>query len=175
MMLLGALLARLTWSGPLLRVDRPRSQVVDPWPTAEEQFINAMLSKSADMEQALLSVEKYHPPAASPENQYYYRRSLVQLGALHLDRQQWDRAYEAYLKLSNVEPAEREFRAIGLAGLAIVHNERNEIEAMRDKLTKVWPDRSELDANLQGQLTAILQQREIRLRETGAGPGRLND
>ena len=39
------------------------------------------------------------------------------------------------------QPDEREFLAIGLAGQALIHDQRNEIEPLSDKLTDVWEDR----------------------------------
>ncbi len=159
-LLVGSLLGRWTWSGTLLQVDPQQIQAVDPKPTAEAQYIYAVF---ANREAAWLAVAQYHPPEASPENKYWSRRALHQLALFYLDRQDTDRAYEVFQNLANVEPAEREFRAIGLAGQAIIHDQRNAIGPLSEALADVWNDRDRLDANMRSRLEAIVAKRGIRL------------
>jgi serine/threonine-protein kinase len=165
----GGLLARLTWSGPLLKPDPEQAQIVDRKPTAEAQYIYAVFKNT---ESAWLSVKEHYPPEESPENMYQWRRTLHQLGLFYLDRQQWDRAYEAFAELASLPPTEREFRAIGLAGQALVHDQRNEMEPLSEKLTEVWNDRDLLDPELRNRLEAIIENRGIRVSSPRSGPNR---
>lgn len=166
-LLLGGVLARLTWPGPLLRVDPGQSQTVARKATAEEQFIAAVIANTED---AWRGVARFHPPEASPENKYYSRRALQQLALFYLDGQQLDHAFAAFGELANVEPAEREFRAIGLAGQAIIHDLRNESAPLSAKLADVWNDRDALDSDLRSRLEGIIEKRGIKLDAGGPRP-----
>ena len=161
-MLLGALLARLTWSGTAAAADPGQSQAVDRKPTAEAQYIYAVFANS---EQAWLTWQKHHPPEASPENQYWSAAIPAATRPVLSRSAGMGSCIRGVPELANVEPAEREFCAIGLAGQAIVHDQRNEIGPMSEKLATVWTDRDRLDTDMRGRLEAIVAKRGIRVGE----------
>jgi serine/threonine-protein kinase len=162
-MLAGGFLARVTWSGPLLWSNPEETAVaVEQLDTAQEQFIHGVLLGSVE---GLQSVAKYHSPAANPENEYWSRRALHQLAMLYLDNFERELSYRAFTQLAEIGPSEREFYAIGLAGQAVIHDQRDEVKPLSEKLPLVWKHRDQLDPELRERLEAILSKRGIDVGE----------
>ncbi|MCA9218323.1 MAG: serine/threonine protein kinase [Planctomycetales bacterium] len=131
-LLLGAGLARLTWSGPLLA----GSSKLEKQANAPAQWAAAA---TIHTESAWKTVEEYFPAEAGTTNEYWCRSAKHQLANLYVDQGRLDEAYELYSYLASLNPSEREFVAIGTAGQAIVHHLRGEKEPERRKVALAYP------------------------------------
>lgn len=156
--LIGGALAAVTWSGPLLSNTPDGTETIEAKPSANAQYVYAAFRNT---EEAYLAVALHHPPEKSPENRYWSRRALHQLGLLYLERGDLDRAYEAFDRLAKVEQQETHFRAIGLAGLALVHDQRNQLNELSERLAEVWELRDELDPVMRQEVEQIVVRRKI--------------
>ena len=132
-LLLGATLAWMTWSGPLLAGGQSTNE---KQANAESQFYEAVISNT---ESAWKSVEAYFPPEQSADNEYWCRSAKHHLAGLYVSQDRLDEAYTLYGELASLEPTEREFIAVGLAGQAIIHHLRGEKDAKRTKVASVYP------------------------------------
>lgn len=73
-------------------------------------------------ERAWQAVMDYFPATDGNRNRYYGRLASVRLGEFYLRESQYNDALNTFATLQNVEPTEREFRLIGLAGMAISYS-----------------------------------------------------
>jgi serine/threonine-protein kinase len=87
--------------------------------------------------------------------QYMRLRAKEKLARLYLDEAKYDLALSEFGDLANLDETEDEFRAIGLAGEAIVYAMRGERDLFFDRFLLVWPLRSELDPDMLDQLVAV--------------------
>jgi hypothetical protein len=123
-----------------------------------------------------MAVARFHDPEANADNRRWALRAQQQLAMFYLDRDDLDAAYDAFGELANeIEP---EFRAIGLAGQAIIHDFRDETDQLRAKLPVAWADRELLGDSLRADLENIFAKRGIEIptdrrdRRTRRGGGR---
>ena len=152
---LGAILAQITWSGSVLSLDADASVEVERRDTAEAQFMYALFNNT---EAGWKSVEAYHGDN-DPVNRHWVLRAQQKLADYYLERDDYAAAYDAFGQLAG--DSEPEFHAIGLAGQAIIHDLRDETQLLAEKLSEVWESRDLLDSGLRGDLERIVQKRGI--------------
>ncbi len=158
--LVGCGLARATWTGSILSWDEAASARIEKRSTAEQQYLDAVLRKQPSAE-AWKAVAEYHDPNANADNRRWALRAQQQLAMFYLDRDDLDAAYDAFAELVN--EIDKEFRAIGLAGQAIIHDFRDETDELRAKLPEAWAERDRLGDSLRADLENILAKRGIEL------------
>ena len=153
---LGCILARWTWSGSLLAEDLREAVQIERRDTAATQYLHAQFMNT---EEAYQSVAKYHDPTESALNRYYAMRAQQRLADFYLNRGDYEAAYAAFSVLE--QDSEPEFHAIGLAGQAVIHDLRNQVPQLADKISEVWEQRSLLDVGLQRDLERIVEKRNV--------------
>ncbi len=153
--LLGAMAALTTWSGPLLAVSPEDLRQVDEQPTAREQYYNALYLNT---EAGWRSVAKFHPPEASVTNRYYANRAKQQLAWFYYQRNEFPKAMVLYRQLAQLEDAEQEFRAVGLAGLVMIYDQRQQRDLVAQTLPSAMALRQWLEREQSEALDRISQQ-----------------
>ena len=128
---IGGLIAVATWPGPLLEVDASHLKEVPQLGTAEDQYWYAVGVNSVD---AWNSVARYHTPDNDPMNALYANRAQQQLAWYYVEQKEYSRAKEIYEALSALPSNDREFKAIGQAGLVVCHYRLQENDLAREKL-----------------------------------------
>jgi len=124
--LIGAAVGWMTRSPSLLAYDPSALPKIEKQNTAREQYYFATLTGT---EAALESVRKHYP-----EDEYYIRRANQRLAELYLANEEFDRAAETFELFSTMPPEEKQFRAYGLVGEALVLESRGEKDEMAAKL-----------------------------------------
>ncbi len=87
--------------------------------------------------------------------QYMRLRAKEKLAGLYLDEAKYDLALSEFGDLANLDETEVEFRAVGLAGEAIVYAMQGERDLFVDRFLLVWPLRNELHPDMLDQLEAL--------------------
>jgi hypothetical protein len=149
----------LAWSNrpaPLLDVSAEYRSSVEAKATAQEQFWYAAFQNT---EKALLAVEHYFPAEENAQNEYYVMRSKQRLGELYLSTEQWLLALEEYQRLADA--ADNEFRAIGLAGQAMVFSKQQKSAEAAELLGQLVPLVRELP---EGSRPSIFDLLDVDLR-----------
>jgi len=161
--LAGAAIAFWNRPEPLLAIPGDQIPQVRKLESASAQYVFAALDGT---EAALRSVEAYFPPSASAENaenRLYVRRSWQRLGELYLLGGELDAAMDVYRRLAEtVEETEVHFRAVGLAGQAVVHSRRGEKAEAASKLAEAIPLMTSLNPT---EIQSLLTQLDPALRE----------
>ena len=152
----GCMVARLTWSGSLLAEDSRGTVQIERRDTAAAQYLHAQFMNT---EEAYESVAKYHDPAESALNRYYAMRSQQRLADFYVSLYDYEAAYAAFSVLE--QDSEPEFHAIGLAGQAVIHDLRDQLPQLANKISEVWGQRSLLDVGLQRDLERIVEKRDV--------------
>lgn len=133
---LGVAAAYLAQPKPLLTAAAPKSHVVPKLENAEQQYWKAFFTPS---EEAWKAVEKYFPPSEDTENQLWCRQARRRLGEYYLNQGALDKALKTYQELAAVEETAQEFRAVGLAGEAVVYDRLNKPEEVVSRLSRIMP------------------------------------
>ena len=68
------------------------------------------------------------------------------------------------------QDSEPEFHATGLAGQAVIHDLRDQLPDLADKLSEVWEQRSLLESELRSDLERIVKKRNIDVGPSRSGP-----
>jgi serine/threonine-protein kinase len=165
-MLLGALLigAAAAWAmreRPLL-VPQKRTEIAK-YPAAREQFFVAQMQAS-HQEDWLKSVERYFP-----DDEFYVLRSQQELARLYLMNHRPTEALAVCEKLAKLkEPSQIEFRAFGLAGMAVVYSMLGEHAKAAQAIGEVYPLRQKLDARMAALVAYVFQQNRKQLDQRSA-------
>jgi serine/threonine-protein kinase len=147
---------------PLLRVDS-NLQAVAPKATARLQFWHAA---GVNTVEAWESVAKYHPPNANPTNRYYSLRAQQHLAYYYLNHNDLDKAWKLYVDLSQLED-EAEFRAIGIAGQAVVLDRRGELDLAAEKVAEAMADSRSLTSDTV-ELLHLIEEKRRAANKSGA-------
>lgn len=121
--------------------------------SAEEQLIYATL---LDSEAGWKSVPYYFP-----ESTFDAQRAKQGLALLYLRDYDYDRAKEIFDAFAAFNDAEVQLRAFGLAGQAVVLIRENKFTEAAEKLTRLWPQRNELDGEMRVLVGIVLSERRI--------------
>jgi hypothetical protein len=89
------------------------------------------------------AVIKFFPLESAEDHNntlYYHRRAEQRLGELYIERDEWDRALAVYEKLGDVNDDD-EFHIVGLAGQAIVYDQKLKELESNSELTKTYDNK----------------------------------
>ncbi len=139
---------------------------VDIKDSAEEQFFYAMM---VNTDEAWESVLEYFPPTADEtldavergQNKYYTNLAKQNLARLYYEDGEYLQALDMYAELADLDATEEQFRAVGLAGKAIVYARMNQSDKVPDAWASAWPLRQILervDREMFAELTQIGEQ-----------------
>ncbi len=106
--------------------------------------------------EAWLGVLEYYPPDGTGERQRYYaQRAKTQLARWYLEHGDVTNAEQLFQQLAELDATEREFRAIGISGLALCYEATNNLEKAADFLTDAIPLMDELDETTKQRLARL--------------------
>ncbi|MBX9792478.1 MAG: serine/threonine protein kinase [Pirellulales bacterium] len=154
---------RLQPPGVLASADPNRTEVPRQQTAIEQLFYAAALNT----EDAWLAVRQYHG-----DDLYYVRLADEQLGRLYLHAQDYTRALEVFTSLADLNNAEEEFRAFGLAGQCVVYSMRNEHAQSAQKLAELWPLRQHLDPAMGTLISEVVERNQAALSPRSASQWR---
>ena len=147
----GALLAWGARERPLLV--RHKSTEIPKYPSAREQFLVAQLQPS-HQEEWLASVEKFYP-----NDEFFALRAQQELARLYLRTQRSAEALAICQKLVKLtDPTEAEFKAFGLAGMAVVYSLTGKSEQAAKAMAELAPLRAKLDPRMGALVVYAVQQ-----------------
>lgn len=152
---MGAAIAQMTYSGSVLQTEAVPSSEVERRDTAESQFTYALFNNT---EAAWKAVEMYHDPKASLNNRIWNWKAKAKLAEYYLDQDDDLAAYDLFGEL--VDSGDEDFRRVGLAGQAIIHDMRGENQQLAEKLAEVWDERRELNVRMREDLERIREEAE---------------
>ncbi len=139
-LLLGTALAWALRERPLVtRTEDDDDESVLHFDTAADQFLYAQFLNS---EAAWKSVPRYYP------DDPYARRAKQQLSLLYLRELAFEPALQIFSEFAQVNDAEVQDKAFGLAGQAVVLNRLGKYQDSVDKLVQLWPRRESLDNDM---------------------------
>jgi lipopolysaccharide biosynthesis regulator YciM len=95
-----------------------------------------------------------------PENANFVRRADQQLARLYLQDGDYDRALKLFQKFAQMEDVEKQFRAFGLAGQAIVLAAQGKQKQSADKLVELAPLSSRLDNQMRELIVQMLKKND---------------
>jgi serine/threonine-protein kinase len=121
--------------------------------TADDQLIYATL---LDSEAGWKSVPYYFPDSTLDS-----QRAQQGLSLLYLRDYEYARAKEIFDEFAAYNDAEVQLRAFGLAGQAVVLIRENNFTEAADKLTRLWPQRNQLDGEMRVLVGIVLSERRI--------------
>ncbi len=121
--------------------------------TAADQLFYAIL---ADSEAGWKSVSYYFPESRSDA-----QRAKQGLALMYLRDYDYARAKEIFDEFASYNDAEVQLRAFGLAGQAVVLIHEDKFTEAADKLTRLWPQRGELDGEMRVLVGVVLSERRI--------------
>ena len=143
---------------PLIEPSPPNALDVERKANAEAQYVYALM---VDTEAAWKSVAAYHP-----DDRLNGLRAQQQLARLYLDDDDFPRAMTVFTDFANQPDTEKQFRAFGLAGQALVLALEGRHEESAAKLGDLWPLRQSLDPQMRNLMTYVLRKNHKAL----AGP-----
>ena len=107
-------------------------------------------------EQAWQAVLDYYPQGGQGERQRYYAlRATAQLGRWYLENGDPASAKQMFTLLAQLDSTEREFRALGRAGLALCSEAEGDLTAAADHLTDALALADELDPTTRERLQRL--------------------
>jgi serine/threonine-protein kinase len=150
--LLGALLARRA-----IQVDplatRDTVVAVPQKDSPRSQYAYASLVNTKEAWEAVLD---YFPEDGPAERQRYYAlRATTQLARWYLENGDPTNATQMFQQLADLDGTEREFRAIGIAGLALCYEATGDLTQAADLLTDAIPLTDELDDTTKQRLARL--------------------
>ncbi|HWB00081.1 MAG TPA: serine/threonine-protein kinase [Pirellulales bacterium] len=149
--MLGGALAWTRRDRPLLV--RPPEPDIPRYAGAREQFLVAEMQTS-HQEEWLKSVEAYFP-----HDDYFVPRSQEELIRLYMQNNRPADALKLAEKLARQkEPSQAEFRAFGLAGMAVAYTMQGRGEDASKALAELAPLRQKLDPRIAPLVIYVLQQ-----------------
>lgn len=141
--LVGGLVAWLNREPPLLA--RAPDESVNKLESAEAQYWHAM---HLHTEPAYRAVWEYFP-----QDEYYGMRARQQAARIYLEQDQLEPAARLFQKLAG--SSEVQFRAFALAGQALVHARRREMQQAAGKLAELVPHRDHLDPDMNQRIDQL--------------------
>jgi tRNA A-37 threonylcarbamoyl transferase component Bud32 len=142
-LLLGAAAAWAVRERPLI-APGGEDETVSRQDTAEAQFVYAMMLGT---EEAWKSVPQYFP-----QNKTLGRRAMQSLALLYLHDYDFKAAMRIFDDFADMNDAEVQFQAFGLAGQAVVLNRQRHYRESAEKLAQLWPLRN----RLQGEMRVLI-------------------
>jgi len=152
----GALLAWSLRERPLISQTTEDDDQIQRHDTAEAQYIFALMLNN---EAAWKSVPEYFP-----EDQIYARRAKQHLAKIYLLQDyDYQRALTIFSEFAQMNDAEVQFKAFGLAGEAMVLNREHKYGESAKKLAELWPIRGKLDPEARDwvRLTWLSNRRQL--------------
>ena len=135
--LAGAATAWATRPPPLLALaTNERPPKVKRFESARDQYSYAQMA-AHDQEDAWNAVAQEFPPGESAENLRYSRLAMKGLAAYYLSNNRLQEALGLYQQLAKVEPSERDFHLVGIAGEAIVYDRLGEKNKVVERLVEL--------------------------------------
>jgi eukaryotic-like serine/threonine-protein kinase len=134
---------------PLITPAADDDEAIERYETAEAQYVYAFVRNS---EAAWKSVGEYFP-----DDKNYTRRAQQGLALLYLQDYDYKRAAAVFDQLAQLNPAEVQFVAFGLAGEAVVLNRQGKYEESAQKLAQLWPLRDKLEGEMRPLVRQTLQ------------------
>jgi serine/threonine-protein kinase len=157
----GAGAAWVTRDRPLLT--RKATADIPKYPAAREQFFVAQM-QTTNPEQWLKSVEHYFP-----NDEFYVLRAQQELARYYLLNHRPGEALAACEKLSRLkEPTHAEFRAFGLAGMAVIYSMQGNHERASQAFAELPPLREKLDGRMAALVGYAFQQNRKALDQRSA-------
>ena len=160
-LLLGVWLSWIRSEPSLLAAADPHRTHVVQQDSALAQYIFA---STAHTEEAWLSVAEYFP-----EREFYVRLSRQQLARWYLQRGDLERAMALFEEFSNLNDAERKFRAFGLAGMCVLLSMQRQYEDSVRVLSQLIPIRDELDPDMGRLVAHAIQTNRNAMSEQSVG------
>ncbi|WP_254507845.1 serine/threonine-protein kinase [Anatilimnocola floriformis] len=154
----GGMIAWSLMPPPLLVASNIPKATMKKYETIDEQLFAALLAQQ-NREQALKAVWEYFPPGNSPEALRITRIAKSHLGFWYLQQNRLTDAYAIYHELANLEQTEREFRALGLAGEAVVLDRQEQPDEVKERLPSLLSNYSRLPQEnlLKADIEALLK------------------
>jgi hypothetical protein len=125
---------------------------------AEAQYIYAAM---VDTEEAWKSVS-----VNFPKDQTWGLRAKQQLARLYLQEDDFQRAMPIFNDFAGMPEVEKDFRAFGLAGQAVVLAMEGKNRRSASALADLWPIRDSLDPQMRGLMAYVIR----RNRKALSGP-----
>jgi tRNA A-37 threonylcarbamoyl transferase component Bud32 len=160
-LVLGAALAWALRERPLIARTEDDDESVLRFDTAADQFLYAQFLNS---EAAWKSVPRYFPDDA------YARRARQQLSLLYLRELAFEPALQIFGEFAQVNDAEVQDKAFGLAGQAVVLNRLGKYQDSVDKLVQLWPRRESLDNDMRTLVMLTLASDRKNLKKDYSEP-----
>jgi len=154
--LAGSAVAWYSRPDSLLAFDASKLPVIERQDSAQDQYVYAMLVGGED---ALKSVAHHFPARESPNNAYYARLSQRRLGEFYLANGRLDESLAAFTKLASLEPTQKEFRAIGIAGQVLTLDRMDKTAQVDAKLRELQPLFKWLDKPTQDLIQRLTERR----------------
>ncbi len=148
---LGAAAAWALRSAPVIVATPEDPTAVSKHDTSAEQLIYATL---LDTEAGWKSVPYYFPNST-----FDVQRAKQGLALLYLRDYDYAQAKEIFDEFAAYNDAEVQLRAFGLAGQAVVLIRENKFTEAADKLTRLYPQRNELDGEMRVLIGVVLAER----------------
>jgi tRNA A-37 threonylcarbamoyl transferase component Bud32 len=152
-LVVGGALAWATRPAPLIVAAPEDPTAVKRYDTARDQLVFATLDNT---EAAWKSVPYYFP-----ESTFEVQQAKQGLALLYLRDYDYRRALEIFDEFAASNDAEVQLRAFGLAGQAVVLIRQNKFSEAADKLTRLWPQRNQLDGEMRILVSLVLSDRRI--------------
>ena len=131
---------------PLIVPAADDDEIVQRQDTAEAQYVYAMMLGT---EEAWRSVPLYFP-----DDKTYPRRAMQNLALLDLYEYDFAGAMKLFNEFAQLNDAEVQFKAFGLAGQAVVLNHQLKYADSAEKLAQLWP----LHDKLEGEMRVLVGQ-----------------
>jgi eukaryotic-like serine/threonine-protein kinase len=135
---------------PLIAPSVDDEEAVPRKDTAESQWLYAFIRNTEEGWQSV--------PLYFPNDKTYTRRAKQSLALLYLQDYDYKRAKELFDEFAELNDAEVEFKAFGLAGQAIVLNRQKRDSESAEKLVELWPLRNKLDGEMRYLIETMLSQ-----------------
>jgi serine/threonine-protein kinase len=155
---LGGLAAQATRPQSLLEGAAPDAAHVEQQGSARAQVLYASLLKSEDGWKAVLT--------HWPQDRYAVYEARRELGMLYLQQGKGPKAWDQFEILSDLrDGTEAEFRAVGLAGQAIVLTLDREYRQSNEKLAELFPLMDKLDQRLVPVVEQVMNTNAAQLNQ----------
>jgi tRNA A-37 threonylcarbamoyl transferase component Bud32 len=100
-----------------------------------------------------------------PEAQLYVNRAKQSLAYFYLTQDRWDEAAQLFGELAELPDSDREFRAAGLAGEAVVFSLQGKYDASNLRLSRAFEQRNLLDSRMLDLVRMTLERNRAHGRQ----------
>lgn len=139
---------------PLLSAPKGERPLIKRLDSAAAQWYYA---QSQDNEESWWAVAIYFPPDKSAENRQYVRKAQKGLADLYRREGRLADARLLYEELTKLDSVEKQLRAQGFAGLALVDAEIGSESSVQEALAQLNDDRSLLDQTTADEIARLIQ------------------